>query len=80
MPEMDGFECTALIRAGEKLTGSRLRIIAMTAHAMKGDEARCLAAGMDDYLSKPIRPDELFELIESESSRAATSFVTPRKG
>jgi two-component system sensor histidine kinase/response regulator len=64
MPEMDGFECTALIREKEQLTGIRLPIIAMTAHAMKGDEARCLAAGMDSYLSKPIQSDELLRLIE----------------
>jgi two-component system sensor histidine kinase/response regulator len=64
MPEMDGFECTAIIREKEQRTGGRLPIIAMTAHAMKGDEARCLAAGMDAYLSKPIEPDELFELVE----------------
>jgi two-component system, sensor histidine kinase and response regulator len=64
MPEMDGFQCTAIIRDREQMTGYRLPIIAMTAHAMKGDEARCLAAGMDAYLSKPIQPDELFELVE----------------
>jgi two-component system, sensor histidine kinase and response regulator len=64
MPEMNGFECTALIRERERRTGSHLPIIAMTAHAMKGDEARCLAAGMDAYLSKPIQPDELFEVVE----------------
>jgi CheY-like chemotaxis protein len=64
MPEMDGFECTAVIRERERVTGSHLTIIAMTAHAMKGDEARCLAAGMDAYLSKPIQPDELFECVE----------------
>jgi CheY-like chemotaxis protein len=64
MPEMDGFECTALIRDREQNTGSRLPIIAMTAHAMKGDEARCLAAGMDGYLSKPIDPDELYDVVE----------------
>jgi two-component system sensor histidine kinase/response regulator len=64
MPEMDGFECTALIRRKEQVTGFRLPIIAMTAHAMKGDEARCLAAGMDAYLSKPIQPEELFDTIE----------------
>ena len=46
------------------MTGSHLPIIAMTAHAMKGDEARCLAAGMDAYLSKPIQPDELFDVVE----------------
>jgi two-component system, sensor histidine kinase and response regulator len=64
MPEMDGFECTAIIRGKEQVTGSRLPIIAMTAHAMKGDEARCLAAGMDAYLSKPIQSEELFDMIE----------------
>ena len=64
MPEMDGFECTAIIREREQMTGCHLPIIAMTAHAMKGDEARCLAAGMDAYLSKPIQPDELFDVIE----------------
>jgi two-component system sensor histidine kinase/response regulator len=64
MPEMDGFQCTAIIRERERLTGAHLPIIAMTAHAMKGDEARCLTAGMDAYLSKPIQPDELFERID----------------
>jgi two-component system sensor histidine kinase/response regulator len=64
MPEMDGFECTTIIRDRERMTGSRLPIIAMTAHAMKGDDVRCLAAGMDGYLSKPIDPDELFDVIE----------------
>ena len=64
MPDMDGFECTAMIRARERTTGAHLPIVAMTAHAMNGDEARCLAAGMDAYLSKPIQPDELFELVE----------------
>jgi signal transduction histidine kinase/DNA-binding response OmpR family regulator len=64
MPEMGGFECTAIIRAREQVTMLHLPIIAMTAHAMKGDEERCLAAGMDDYLSKPIQPDELFEAID----------------
>ena len=64
MPEMDGFECTGLIRDREKLTKSHLPIVATTAHATEGDEARCLAAGMDGCLSKPIRPDELFEIVE----------------
>ena len=64
MPEMDGFECTAIIREGEQRTQVHLPIIAMTAHAMKGDEARCLAAGMDGYLSKPIQPDEFYDVIE----------------
>jgi CheY-like chemotaxis protein len=64
MPEMGGFECTAIIRAREQITRFHLPIIAMTAHAMKGDAERCLAAGMDDYLSKPIQPDGLFEVVE----------------
>jgi signal transduction histidine kinase/CheY-like chemotaxis protein len=65
MPGMDGFEATAAIREKEKLTGGRVPIIAMTAHALKGDQERCLAAGMDGYVSKPIRTSELFSTIES---------------
>jgi CheY-like chemotaxis protein len=65
MPEMDGLEATAAIREREKRTGTHLPIIAMTAAAMKGDRERCLEAGMDGYISKPIRAEELFEVIES---------------
>jgi two-component system, sensor histidine kinase and response regulator len=65
MPEMDGFEATAAIRAKERSAGGHIPIIAMTAHALVGDEARCLAAGMDGYISKPIRTSELFTTIES---------------
>ncbi len=65
MPVMDGFEATAAIRAGEKTTGGHLPIIAMTAHAMTGDRERCLEAGMDRYIAKPIRARELLEAIDS---------------
>jgi CheY-like chemotaxis protein len=65
MPEVDGFEATRLLREQEQATGAHMPIIAMTAHAMAGDRERCLAAGMDGYVSKPVRPRELFAAIES---------------
>ena len=71
MPEMDGFEATTLIRAREARLGQHLPIIAMTAHAMKGDRERCLECGMDDYISKPVRPRQLYETIESVMKRNA---------
>jgi CheY-like chemotaxis protein len=67
MPEMDGLEATTAIREKEKITGDHIPIVAMTAHAMKGDEARCLAAGMDGYISKPIRAHDLLELVEKHA-------------
>jgi len=63
MPVMDGFEATGLIRQGERGTGGHLPIIAMTAHAMKGDQQRCLAAGMDAYVSKPLHIADLYAAI-----------------
>ena len=63
MPEMDGFEATAAIREKEKETNNHIPIVALTAHAMKGDRERCLEAGMDDYVAKPIKPEELFTTI-----------------
>ena len=61
---MDGLEALAAIRALEKASGRRTPVVALTAHAMKEDRDRCLAAGMDDYLAKPIRPDNLAAVLE----------------
>ena len=65
MPEMDGFEATAAIRSKERAIGNHMPIIAMTAHAMTGDRERCIGAGMDGYISKPIRPQELFQTLSA---------------
>jgi len=65
MPEMDGLKATAAIRKAEGMTGAHVPIIALTAHAMKGDREICIAAGMDEYLPKPINAEELFVLIEA---------------
>ena len=61
MPDMDGFQATAIIREKEKLSGKHIPIIALTAYAMKGDRERCLAAGMDGYVPKPIRHQDLLK-------------------
>jgi CheY-like chemotaxis protein len=63
MPEMDGLETTAAIREREKVTGAHVPIVAVTAHAMKGDAERCLAAGMDAYLPKPLEPRQLRAIL-----------------
>jgi len=73
MPEMDGFEATQQIRDIEVTTGRRTPIVAMTAHAMKGDRERCLAVGMDGYVGKPIQVTEMFETIERACNGAETS-------
>jgi len=63
MPNLNGLEASAAIRQREKVTGRHIPIVAMTARAMKGDQEKCLAAGMDDYVSKPIRPGDLSAAI-----------------
>jgi CheY-like chemotaxis protein len=68
MPGMGGYEATSVIRELEKDTGSRTPIIALTAHAMKGDQERCMEAGMDDYVTKPVQAQELFRKIEQHLS------------
>jgi CheY-like chemotaxis protein len=65
MPEMDGFEATRLIREKEKASGTHVPIIALTAHAMQGDKERCLACGMDGYVPKPIKLEDLFSVMEN---------------
>ena len=79
MPEMDGFEATAAIRQKEKSLGTHIPIVAMTAHAMKGDRERCLAAGMDGYLSKPIHTDELIKITEGITGHLHKAQATSRK-
>jgi signal transduction histidine kinase/AmiR/NasT family two-component response regulator len=79
MPVMDGFKATAAIREIEKTTGDHVPIIAMTGYAMKGDRQRCLDAGMDAYISKPIRSQELYEIVErfAPASRNSKDDLAP---
>ncbi len=73
MPGMDGFEAAGRIRREEQGSGRHVPILAMTAHAMKGDRERCLESGMDGYLPKPIQPRELYEAIDALTPPAATA-------
>jgi signal transduction histidine kinase/DNA-binding response OmpR family regulator len=75
MPEMDGFQATAAIRELEKKSLRHIPIVAMTAHAMKGDRERCLASGMDGYISKPVQSRDLYETIEGITGRAPSPQV-----
>ena len=85
MPEMDGYAATTAIRAWEETTGNHLPIIATTANAMPGDEAKCLAAGMNDYMSKPVHPDRLKAIllkwttktVEPDSTLSPAPISTP---
>ena len=74
MPEMDGFETTAIIRERERTSGCHLPIIALTANAMVGDAERCLEAGMDGYVSKPVDVRRLFAEINRVQSALHASF------
>jgi CheY-like chemotaxis protein len=77
MPDMDGLEATAAIREREKGNGKHVPIIAMTAHAMTGDQERCLAAGMDGYISKPISGQALATEINRVRTTCSTSHPEP---
>ncbi|WP_176592246.1 response regulator [Sphingobium sp. EM0848] len=78
MPEMDGFQATAAIREQERTSGDHMPIIAMTAHAMRGDRERCLQAGMDDYISKPLRAEDFYQVVEGRF--AATAKFEDKEG
>lgn len=81
MPNVDGFAATALIREAERFSHGHITIIATTAHALEGDRERCLEAGMDEYISKPIVPSALSALLAAESERKlrnATTLAIPR--
>ncbi|TXT22348.1 MAG: PAS sensor protein, partial [Planctomycetota bacterium] len=79
MPEMDGLEATQIIRQRESRSGAHVPIIAMTAQALSGDRERCLVAGMDEYLTKPIRPDRMYEVLESDFPNAVIPQAPPLK-
>jgi signal transduction histidine kinase/DNA-binding response OmpR family regulator len=78
MPEMDGFEATSAIRARERATGGHLPLVALTAHAMRGDRERCLQAGFDGYVSKPIRFQNLFDTIDQLVPARGAAVAAPK--
>jgi two-component system sensor histidine kinase/response regulator len=77
MPDMGGFEATEFIRLQEQKSGRHLPIIGLTAHAMNGDRERCLAAGMDEYIAKPLRPKQLFAAIDRLTAAPAAKRSAP---
>jgi CheY-like chemotaxis protein len=77
MPEMDGYEAVGAIRALERQTGHHTPIVAVTAHAMESDREKCIAAGMDDYLTKPINATRLFAAIDGQLGAAAPGAAVP---
>ncbi len=77
MPVMDGYEATAAIREREEHSGGHIPIVAMTAEALKGDRERCLAAGMDDYVAKPIVPTEMYRAVERFPALCLPTLVPP---
>ena len=76
MPVMTGLEATAAIRRSEAASGRRIPIVAMTAHAMKGDLERCLRSGMDGYISKPVHPKDLLQAVECYARQEKLSGVS----
>jgi two-component system, sensor histidine kinase and response regulator len=80
MPEMDGYEATAEIRRREEGEGRRMPVIAMTANAMQGDRAKALEAGMDDYLLKPVKPEDLEAVLKRWISEPVTIVSVPEEG
>ena len=77
MPEMDCFQSASAIREAERSSAAHVPIVALTTHSMKGEEERCLAAGMDGYVTKPIRSIELFATIEKILAKNRSSDAAP---
>ena len=76
MPEMDGYTATAIIRESENSKRKTVPIVAMTANAMKGDRLKCLDAGMDDYIAKPVDPESVLTMIDKWASREKNTATT----